>query len=603
MPDFIRLLPESIANQIAAGEVVQRPASVVKEMLESSFDAGANEITLVFRDGGQTLLQIIDDGVGMSDTDARMCWERHATSKIKKTEDLFNLSTFGFRGEALASIAAVSQVEMKTKREEDALGSHIIIEASEVKKQEPVSMTTGTSISVKNLFYNIPVRRNFLKSVSVETKYIIEAFQRMAISRPDVKMNLFNGKNEVYQLSKTSLKQRIEDILVKSKKGHLLEVSEQTEIVSIDGFVGSPELAKKTRGNQFLYVNGRFIKEPYFHHAIANAYTDIIEPDHHPFYVLFLKIDPQKIDVNVHPTKTEVKFEESRPIYQIIKSVITKALSGYNSTPELDTNAFLPNFDRPDVNPHKTVAPPQIKTQSGYNPFINESVKKKNETAWEKLYEPFRDYQVNTKEVKQRQTEISAFTSNERNVEVGLSFQVYSNYIVCMVNKQLYLMDQKRAHERVLFEKYKQQLLASNVPSQQLLFPRTIELQPADFEIMQSLLKDINLLGFDVSVFGKNTIIVNGTPADISKGEEKEILEGILENYKLNEQSLRLDKRENLARSMARNAGIQGGTVLEQEQIKQLAVDLFSCTEPKYTPNGKRTFVTMSQSDLTELFE
>lgn len=602
MPDLIRLLPESIANQIAAGEVVQRPASVVKEMLENSLDAGATEITLVFRDGGQTLLQIIDNGKGMSDTDARMCWERHATSKIKKTEDLFNLSTFGFRGEALASIAAVAQVEMKTKRMDDTLGTHIVIEASEVKKQDVITMTPGTTISVKNLFFNIPVRRNFLKSVSVETKYIIEEFQRVAISRPDVQMSLFNGKNEVYKLASTSLEKRIEDILLKSNKGKLLEVKEHTEIVDIDGFVGSPELARKTRGNQFMYVNGRYIREPYFHHAISNAYSELIEKDHHPFYVLFLKIDPAKIDVNVHPTKTEVKFEESRLIYQIIKSVITKGLSSYNTTPELDTNAFLPNFDRSVPQFDRVVAPPQIKTKTGYNPFIGDTVKKKNETSWEKLYEPFRDAEIDRPTISP-QTEISTFTSKPQNVEVGVAFQVYSNFIVCMVNRQLHLVDQCRAHEQVLFEKYSSQLQASSVPCQQLLFPRTIELQPADFEIVQSLLEDINQLGFDVSVFGKNTIIVNGTPADISKGEEKEILEGILEHYKLNQQSLKLDKRENLARSLAKNAGIKRGMVLEQEQINQLVQDLFACQHPKYTPSGRVTFVSLEQNRLAELFE
>ncbi|MFT5512000.1 MAG: DNA mismatch repair protein MutL [Bacteroidia bacterium] len=603
MPDLIRLLPESIANQIAAGEVVQRPASVVKELLENSLDAGASDITLVFKDGGQTLLQIIDNGKGMSDIDARMCWERHATSKIKKADDLFNLSTFGFRGEALSSIAAVAQVEMKSKREEDALGTHIIIEASEVKKQEPISITTGTTISVKNLFFNIPVRRNFLKSISAETKYIIEAFQRMAISRPDVRMNLFNGKNEVYKLPEATLETRIENILLKSNKGKLLAVDEHTEIVKISGLIGSPELARKTRGNQFMYVNGRFIKEPYFHHAISNAYAELIESDHHPFYVLFLEIDPSKIDVNVHPTKTEVKFEESRPIYQIIKSVITKALSGYNLSPELDTNAFLPNFDRQTDDYHKVVDPPQIKTKSGYNPFITDSVKKKNETAWEKLYEPFRDNAIEQNRISQPQTEITAFTSKPENVEIGLAFQVYNNFIVCMVNRQLNLVDQKRAHEQVLFEKYNKQLHLNTATCQQLLFPRTIELQPADFEIFQHLLEDINKLGFDVSVFGKNTIIVNGTPADINKGEEKEILEGILEHYKLNEQNLKLDKRENLARSLAKNAGIKRGMVLEQEQITQLVQDLFACDQPKYTPSGLCTFVTMEQSKLTELFE
>ncbi len=603
MSDLIKLLPESIANQIAAGEVVQRPSSVVKELLENSLDAGSTSVKLVFRDGGQTLLQVIDNGKGMSDTDARMCWERHATSKIRKANDLFDLHTFGFRGEALASIAAVAQVEMKTKRDEDALGTHIVIEASEVKKQEVTSMSNGTSISVKNLFYNIPVRRNFLKSISVETKYIIEEFQRVAISRPDVEMSLYNGKNEVYKLSKSSLKTRIEDILLKSKKGELLEVEESTEIVKISGFVGSPELARKTRGSQFMFVNQRFIKEPYFHHAINGAFDGLIETDHHPFYVLFLEVDPSKIDVNVHPTKTEVKFEESRPIYQIIKSVVKRSLGDYNVSPEFETTAFIPGFDKtPSPFTERSIKPPTIKTNSGYNPFISDQVKKKSETQWEKLYEPFRDEPVNVP-MPEHRTENLDLRSKDKNIEIGQAFQLHTKYLVCMINNQLHIIDQKRAHERVLFEQYNAQLSASKVACQQLLFPRTLELQPADFTLLTSLIDEINQLGFDVSPFGKNTVIINGTPADIAKGEEQRLLEGILENFKRNEQALKLDKRENLARSLAKNAGIQYGTVLEQEEINQLVNDLFQCETPGFTPGGKATFVHLDSSQLTGLFE
>ncbi len=603
MADLIRLLPESIANQIAAGEVVQRPASVVKELLENSLDAGATSIKLVFKDGGQTLIQVIDNGKGMSDTDARMCWERHATSKIKKADDLFALSTFGFRGEAMASIAAIAQVEMKTKPSHESLGTHIIIEASEVKKQEPVSMTDGTTISVKNLFFNIPVRRNFLKSMSVETKYIIEEFQRIALSRPDVDMSLYNGQNEVYKLAQTSLQKRIEDIHLKSKKGELLPVEEKTEIVSISGFVGSPELAKKTRGNQFMFVNQRFIKEPYFFHAISNAYDSLIESDHHPFYVLFLEVNPSKIDVNVHPTKTEVKFEEGRAIYQIILSVMKKALAKYNITPELESTAFIPGFDRLDSPfTDRSAIQPTIKTDTRYNPFIGDQVRKKSETAWEKLYEPFRDDLVD-QPLPEPQTEINELTSNTEIIEVNHAFQLHTKYLVCMVNRQFYIVDQKRAHERVLYEKYNRQLNTAKAPCQQLLFPRTVELQPADFEIITDLIDEINQLGFDISPFGKNTIIINGTPADISKGEEQEILEGILENYKLNQQELNIEKRENLARSLAKNAGIKSGTVLVNEQIEQLILDLFHCHQPGFTPSGKPTFVSLESSMINGFFE
>lgn len=603
MSDFVRLLPESIANQIAAGEVVQRPSSVVKELLENSFDAGATNIKLVFRDGGQTLIQVIDNGKGMSETDARMCWERHATSKIQKAEDLFDLHTFGFRGEALASIAAVAQVEMKTKRDEDSLGSHIVIEASEVKKQEAAPLNTGTMISVKNLFYNIPVRRNFLKSVAVETKYIIEAFQRMAISRPDVSMSLYNGENEVYKLAAGSLETRIHDVLLKRGKGKLLSLEEHTEIVNISGFIGSPELARKTRGNQFLYVNGRFIKDPYFNHAIANSYEGLIESDHHPFYVLFMEVEPSKIDVNVHPTKTEVKFEEGRPIYQIIQSVCMKALGDYNITPQLDENAFVPLFDNPKPHDGRIIEPPKVRTKSDFNPFSGGPVKKKQQTDWEKLYEPFRDNPVELPSERHHQTEMDIHPSKTEVVSVQQAFQLELSHIVCQVNKQLYIIDQQRAHERILYEAYKNQLHSAPKSCQQLLFPRTIVLSPTDFTLMQTILEDVNALGFDISEFGKNTIIVNGTPADITKGEEQDILEGMLELYKLNEQRVKLDKRENLARSMAKNAGIKAGTVLESDEMNKLVQDLFQCEQPGLTPQGKKTFVPVDNQMLSQLFE
>ena len=397
----------------------------------------------------------------------------------------------------LASIAAVAQVEMKTRMRDEAIGTHLVVEASEVKKQEATSCPEGTSISVKNLFYNIPVRRNFLKSVSVETKYIIEEFQRVAIGHPDVEMSLYNGKNEVYKLNKSTLQERIESVLLKSKKGQLLPLEEKTEIVRIEGFVGSPELARKTRGNQFLFVNQRFIKEPYFHHAITQAYDSLIETDHHPFYVLFLEVDPAKIDVNVHPTKTEVKFEEGRPIYQIILSVLRKALAGYNVTPEIDGNAFLPGFDdlATPFTQQRHVKPPTIKTDNRYNPFITDPVKKKSESHWEKLYEPFRDESVEPPKPTP-QTEITQLTSNEQTIEVNQVFQLHTKYLVCLMNNRLYIVDQKRAHERVLYEKYNAQLQTASAPSQQLLFPRTLELQSSDFAIMSNLLDEINQLGF-----------------------------------------------------------------------------------------------------------
>ncbi|MCB9261090.1 MAG: DNA mismatch repair endonuclease MutL [Flavobacteriales bacterium] len=602
MPDLIRLLPESIANQIAAGEVVQRPASVVKELLENSLDAGATSVKLIFKDGGQTLIQVIDNGKGMTETDARMCWERHATSKIKKADDLFNLSTFGFRGEALASIAAVAQVEMKTKQPTSDLGTQIIIEASEVKSQQPANTPVGTSIAVKNLFFNIPVRRNFLKSISVETKYIIEEFQRVALSRPDVEMHLFNGQNEVYKLAATNLNNRIEDVLLKSSRGQLIEVNEITEIVSIKGVVGSPELAKKTRGNQFMFANQRYIKEPYFHHAIATAFDGLIEKDFHPFYVLFFEVNPSKIDVNVHPTKTEVKFEDGRSMYQIILSVMKKALAGYNLSPALKSDGFIPDFERAYRPENRPLTPPTIKTNSGYNPFGNETkTKKKSETHWEKLFEPFRDEPLQ-REIEPLKTKQIEFAPHKNRVEIGATFQYLLKYIVGLINNELYVINQQKAHERILYETYLNRFRQRAAASQQLLFPRTIEFHPADFQIISGLIDEINQLGFDISQFGKNTLIINGTPAEVVKGEEQEMLEGILENYKLNQQNLKLEKHENLSRAMARNAGIKAGNMLEPELIKQLIVDLFHCENPGFTPSGDAVFVKIDQNQIANFF-
>lgn len=597
MPDFIRLLPESIANQIAAGEVVQRPASVVKELIENSLDAGSTGITLIFKDGGQTSIQVIDNGKGMSDTDARMCWERHATSKIREANDLFHLTTYGFRGEALASIASIAQVEMKTKLDTETLGTRIVIEAGEVKKQEPVNLLKGTSITVKNLFFNIPVRRNFLKSVSAETRYIIEEFQRCALSRPDVEMTLMNGQHEVYTLHKTNLKQRILDVLTASRKGELLEVEELTEIVNITGYLGSPEKARKSRGDQFLFVNGRYIREPYFHHAVAGAFNGLIESEFHPFYVLFLEVDPGKIDVNVHPTKTEVKFEDGRAMYSIIQSVAKKALGTYHASPLLDPTPGVytdRNFDHINLRQGSSF-PPETKSKAGYNPFLETPAKRKEVTQWEKLYEPFRDEGLNTR-TESPKTQPQLLNTDE--VRLGKVFQIQNRFLVADINGSLCVINQQLAHERVLYEKYLHQLNQGKTPSQQLLFPRTIELSASDYTTLMDMRGDLEMLGFDLDSFGKNTIIVNGTPADLAKGEERDLLEGLLESYKHHEASLKGDKKDNLARSLARNACLKGGNPLADDMIQTLIRELFQCSHPGHSPSGRPVMVSFGREQL-----
>lgn len=596
MSDIIKLLPDSIANQIAAGEVVQRPASVAKELLENAIDSGAGKILMYFRDGGQTLVQVTDNGRGMTETDARMCWERHATSKISRAEDLFHISSFGFRGEALASIAAVSRVELKTKIREAELGTRIAIEASEIIAQEPAACAEGTTVIVKNLFYNIPARRNFLKSMAVETRHLIEEFQRVALAHPSIEFHLYNNDNEVYRLAPDSLIHRVEAVLGARQKGDLLHVSEETDILSVNGFIGSPDRSKKTRGDQFFFVNGRYIREPYFHHAVLSAFDGLIEKDHHPFYVLFLEMDPAKIDINVHPTKTEVKFEDGKAIYLILKSIAKKALSGYHSS---GSETRLPFGDyNPSIPTEKMPSEPAVRTDRRFNPF--EPAKTKGNLAqWEKLYGTFKyEEESSPMDVAARLPEL--FHTN-RDTFGGDFFQFLNTYIVCTHDQKLFIIDQKPAHERVLYEHYMQSGLTRSIPSQQLLFPRTMELSATDFTLISDLLPEINLLGFDIHIFGKNTIIINGTPADIVKTEAKELIEGLLENYKQNQQELKLGKRENLARAMARNSSIREGQVLGQAEMKQLFNDLLSCEHPQHSPSGKAVFITFAREQLNDL--
>lgn len=604
MSDLIKLLPDAIANQIAAGEVVQRPASAAKELLENAIDAGATDITLAISDGGQTMVQVIDNGSGMSETDARMCWERHATSKIRKTEDLFNISSFGFRGEALASIAAVAQVELKTRSTEREVGTRIQIEASEVLVQEPVACPVGTTITVKNLFFNIPARRNFLKSVAVETRHLIEEFQRVALANPGISFRMLNNGKELYKLRKSDLQSRIETLLGGSKKGELIPIEEETDILKVHGFVGSPEKSKKTRGDQFFFVNGRYIREPYFNHAIMGAFEGLIESDHHPFYVLYLEIDPARIDINVHPTKTEVKFEDAKSIYQILRSIVKKALSGFHNTPELD-------FDRgPELwggrNPistdnERSPKAPEIRSDRSYNPFGRESNPKGNLAQWEQLYGTFK-HEPHEEEEHVEQLLPDLLPTEDRGIGDEI-FQFQNAYIVCAIKDKLYLVDQNAAHQRVLFEKYMAGGKTRNIPSQQLLFPRTIEFTPADFTILSELIDEINALGFDIHIFGKNAIIVNGTPADISNTEVKDLLEGLLGNYQQNQQELKLDKRESLARAMAWNSAIRHGHNLSRSEMKQLINDLLACEHPLHSPAGKSVFITFVPEQLESLLK
>ncbi len=605
MSDIIRLLPESIANQIAAGEVVQRPASAVKELLENAIDASADRIQLFIRDAGTTYIQVKDNGNGMSETDARMCWERHATSKIKRADDLFKLSTFGFRGEALASIAAVSQVEMKSKREEDSLGTELKIEAGQVMLHEPVQCPTGTSITVKNLFYNIPARRNFLKSPSIETRHIYDEFNRVALAYPSIEFILYINDIETLCLPRTVLRNRIIDVLGKKGTGELLEINETTDILKISGFVGSPEYAKRVRGDQYLFANGRFIKEPYFNHAVQTAFQGLIPDDFFPYYVIFFELDPSKIDVNVHPTKTDVKFEDSKIIYSILRSVIKKSLGNYTLTPQLDDNQIF-NFNTSVDNEVITrFNSPKINTS--YNPFSTD-IQPNKRLDWSKIVDPFKLTNSNfyeggeiSKDRNEPYIEPQLFAPTEK-LTFDAIFQMTGGYLICSKNHELFIVNQNAAHERVLYDQFNNHYLHQTMAIQTLLFPRVVEFNAADFTLVHSLLDEIKLLGFDISLFGKNTFIINGIPALNDKADSQLILEGLIENYRQNEQNLHLERKENLIRSMARNAAIKNSETLTYSEMENLLNQLFHSIHPNFLPNGKPVLRKISQQTLGEMF-
>jgi DNA mismatch repair protein MutL len=614
MQNVITLLPESVANQIAAGEVVQRPASIVKELLENAIDAKATFIKLIIKDAGRTLVQVIDNGSGMNPVDARMAFERHATSKIKKAEDLFDLHTKGFRGEALASIAAVAQVELKTKREEDIVGQLIEIEGNKFIRQEECQAPTGSSFSVKNLFFNIPARRNFLKEDSIELKHIIDEFERVAMPHPNIHFQLFSNGHELYNLPASSLIERISGLFSKSLQSKLVQVNEETDVVKISGYIGKPESAKKRRGDQYFFVNDRFIKSPYLNHSVAEAYRELISGDTHPAYYLFLEVNPHTIDINIHPTKTEVKFQDEKIIYALLHSAVKRALGKANLSPSLDFNSEM-SFD---IDYTKSVSQPQVNVNKEYNPFHKEtntqrhSYPKENESPlqqnnrqnWESLYDNYSRTNFNAEQqgFEAEQKPQQAMLSYENTEYKG--FQLYLKYIVSPHPNGLLVIDQQRAHERILYEHYiATRAQKTNAASQQMLFPITLELTPNDFALIGTLLPHFRLLGFDVEPFGKNTMVVQGTPAELGEFNTQEMIEGILETYKLNTFDVKLDPFENMCISMAKNAGIKYGKVLQDEEISLMLQHLFSCENPMYSPGGKPVIMEMGKTDLDAFFK
>jgi DNA mismatch repair protein MutL len=552
--------------------------------------------------GGQQLIQVIDNGKGMTETDARMCWERHATSKIRKPDDLFSLQTFGFRGEAMASIAAVSQVTLKTRLADEALGTLIHIEASEVKQQEPVQCPAGTSIAVKNLFFNIPARRNFLKSASVETRHIIEEFQRVAMSHPSVSFTLSINDTVQFKLPASDLLTRIAEVLEIKDKQDLLPVSEDAGFVSINGFVGSPTSAKRTRGDQYFFANGRFIREPYFHHALMSAYEGLIGSDQFPVYVLFLEVKPDRLDVNVHPSKTEVKFEDGKDIYAVLRSSIRKSLSGLTVQREEDApETYHPIFSGKPSDPlAQWPTEPRITINPDYNPFGASTRKPRELTHWEKLYDPYQEH-APISEIPDMPASSPTLPLEHADGEIRF-FQFNQTYLVAEWKGILYIVNQHHAHERVLYDRMKAVHGQRKMPSQQLLFPRTLRFNKEDTEVMLEVLEEINKLGFDISHFGQNDFIVNGIPPDMERSDIQKVVEKMLEHYLINQKELRLDVRESLIRSMARNASIDAGTTIRRPEAILLLQQLFQSSEPAFTPYGKQVFVKFASQSIEQLF-
>ena len=613
VPDKILLLPDNIANQIAAGEVIQRPASAAKELLENAVDAGATEIKLIINDAGKSLLQVIDNGSGMSDTDARMCFERHATSKITTIDDLFHIRTMGFRGEALASIAAVSQVELKTKRTNDETGVYLEVENSIVKKQEPVATSNGTSIAMKNLFFNVPARRNFLKSNASETRHLVDEFTRVALAFPHIFFSLTSNGQQVFHLEAGSLKQRIIQLLGNSYNTKLVTVKEETDYMNIYGFAGKPEAAKKTRGDQYFFINNRFIKSAYLNHAVMNAYQEMIPADSFPMYVLFIDLDPAVVDVNVHPTKQEIKFEDEKIVYAFVQAAVKHALAQFSITPTLDFDLDasiqqLPSIQQPFTEEKKTAATASTIfkgfTQRNQAHFI-EPASAGGLKHWKEFYEqdrlqPGTGLQPSTIDPPPHSPfPISEFNANSSDVEIT---QVLNTYIISPSAKGFILVHQQSAHERVIYEQLQAVSKGKRIATQRSMFPVTLELTPADAMILTELLTDLNDVGYTIEPFGKNSFVVQGTPADLEAGNEKNVIDLLIDQYKHFNPELKFSKREKLVRSLARQQAIKPGTRLTEREMKQLLSDLRACEQPNSTPDGNPTFLEFKQEQLEKMF-
>ncbi len=605
MSNIIKLLPDTVANQIAAGEVIQRPASAVKELLENAVDAGATKIDVVIKDAGKTLIQVTDNGCGMSPVDIRMCFERHATSKIQKAEDLFAIHTLGFRGEAMASIAAIAHVEAKSRLHEEELGTCLRMEGARVISQEPCPCKPGTTIAVKNLFFNVPARRNFLKSDQAEMRHIVEEFHRVALIQPGIAFSLTHNNKLIYQLPAGSEKSRIVGIFGKAYDQRLLPVEQKTDRLALKGFIVKPQFAKKTRGEQYFFVNHRFIKHAYLNHAVTHAFSELLPADAYPSYFIHIETDPADIDVNIHPTKTEVNFQDARYVYAVLYSTVKKSIGMHNLTPTIDFDVDPELNTALGLPPEGKVNPPQVHYDPDYNPFRRNppaekspapAFHKKEQGQWEQL---FKNEPDEMQTVETEQTELPGMQQDES----GTFFQVHRKYIVCNVRSGLMLIDQNRAHQRILYEFFLEQLTGKQQASQQQLFPLDFHFSSGDISVLKELEGQLRQLGFVMESFGANRLVVKGVPENFDSSKTGETLERIIEDFKTEHTRPGQEINIRLARAMASQLAVKQGTLLNHEQMADLFNKLFLCKLPEQAPDGSLTLSIIPLEKLEQFLK
>ncbi|HSD06555.1 DNA mismatch repair endonuclease MutL [Flavobacterium sp.] len=630
MSSIIQLLPDHVANQIAAGEVVQRPASVVKELLENAVDAKATDIKLIIKDAGKSLVQVIDNGCGMNVTDARLCFARHATSKIRQAEDLFSLNTKGFRGEALASIAAIAHMEMKTKLEQEELGTHIVIEGSKFISQDVAVLPKGTSFAVKNLFFNIPARRNFLKSDTVEYRHIIDEFQRVALAHPKIHFTFYHNGSDMYNLPPSSLRQRIVNFFGGKTNEKLVPVVEDTEMMNVQGFVSKPEFAKKSRGEQFFFVNDRFIKSPYLHHAVMAAYEGILKDGSQPSYYLYLTVPPNTIDINIHPTKTEIKFDNESAMYAILRASIKHSLGQFNVAPVLDFERDA-NLDTPYHYKNLEGEVPTIQIDRNFNPFAEEkpskagysSANKKVEAtaSWESLYVDIKhdtgivsggnefasrnnDYSFENNEFTFENEEVTSSLFNDEEVEqaVQKTYQIHKKYIVSPIKSGMVIVDQNRAHQRILYEQFLVNMTVQHASSQQLLFPINLFYSTTEMELIAELQQSLVNIGFVFEESNSDHVVISGIPVNTTESEVAAVLDQLLSDLHNGIPENSFSQNDTIAKSMAKSLAVKTGAYLTEKEQENLVNGLFACKDPNVSPFQKPTFITMRVEDIDKKF-